>query len=96
MTGRKRNPLRTIAIVNFLLFVVAASLLGGDALNGGAHDGAYFVGMHGHVRRVSHGVWLYSLAHELLTFGLILSALARGLDRRERAAEAAEGDAAAR
>jgi hypothetical protein len=52
-------------IVNFAAFVLIAAYLGGDALNGYAKDGHYFLAMHGHTFEVSRGVFLYSKWHAI-------------------------------
>lgn len=84
------DPVRVVAVCNFLIFVAVASALGGDALNGGGRHGAYWLGMHGHRHPVSHAVWTYSLLHESVTIILMLVALARGLDRRRHGGAAAD------
>lgn len=52
-----------IGIVNFLSFVAIAFSLGGDALNGYASDGRYFLGEHGRYTEVSEAVFQYSQWH---------------------------------
>jgi hypothetical protein len=55
-------------VANFLVFWVAAVLLGGDALNGSAAGGHYYLWSRGHLTEVSRGVWIYSWAHAFFTF----------------------------
>jgi hypothetical protein len=57
-----------VGVVNFLSFVVIASCLGGDALNG-KHVGAhYLLGGHGAYTEVSAAVFRYSQAHATSLF----------------------------
>lgn len=52
-----------IAVVNFLTYIIIASLIGGDALNGKAMDNHYFLSSHGHLTEVSADLYTYSLWH---------------------------------
>jgi hypothetical protein len=63
-----------LAVVNFIAFVATALYLGGDAINGTARAGHYFLGLHGNgpFTEVSHAIFTYSLWH---TYSVILSIL---------------------
>lgn len=71
------SAVRYLAIVNFAAFVIVATLLGGDALNGHADGGHYFLSWHGRDTEVSSAVFRYSQLHAVSTFVfLALAALA--------------------
>jgi hypothetical protein len=53
--------------VNFFAFIAISSALGGDALNGYARDGHYYVASHGSYTEVSQTVWTLNRIHALLT-----------------------------
>jgi hypothetical protein len=72
----------SIALFNFLAYVTATSVLGGDAVNGHIADGHYYLAMHGRTTEVSRAVFEYSLWH---TYALwITFAVAIGLWLLER------------
>ena len=50
-------------LANFLVFVIAAIWLRGDALNGHAVDGRYFLASHGQLTEVDRAVFVYSEWH---------------------------------
>jgi hypothetical protein len=50
-------------IVNMILCLAGAFILGGDALNGYIEDGHYFVASHGTITEVTHIQWVYSCIH---------------------------------
>jgi len=52
-----------LCVLNFLAFYVVAILLGGDAVNGYAEGGRYFLRSHGKTTEVSRDVFEYSLWH---------------------------------
>ena len=52
-----------IGVLNFLAFAIIATCLGGDALNGKAVDGRYFLSNHGKSTEVSEAVFTYSRIH---------------------------------
>ncbi len=52
-----------IACYNFLLFVIIAILLGGDAENGYVSDGHYYLKSHGKITETSPFIWHYSWIH---------------------------------
>jgi hypothetical protein len=56
------------AIINFVAFVAIAEYLGGDALNGNARNGHYFLSYHGHLTEVSRAVFRYSEWHAVSVF----------------------------
>ena len=47
-------------IANFVVYVLVASWLGGDAVNGHSEAGHYFLAMHGHTTEVTRGVFEFS------------------------------------
>jgi hypothetical protein len=67
-----------ISIANFFVFVLLAQLLGGDALNGHAADGRYYLADHGFLTEVGRTTWLYSRAHAfvVLVGGIVTVLLA--------------------
>jgi hypothetical protein len=71
--NRKRttHPLVTgafkVYFVVFVSFVVIAQFIGGDAVNGHAANGHYYLANHGKVTEVGQGVFIYSLCHVALT-----------------------------
>lgn len=68
-------PTASLALANFSAFVIVSLFLGGDALNGFAHAGHYFVCAHGHCVEVSRAVWRYSYWHAMTAIGGILLVL---------------------
>jgi hypothetical protein len=58
-------PAFVLACVNFFCFFFIAIYLGGDALNGYARDGHYFLCSHGRYTEVSGTVWTYSHWHAI-------------------------------
>ena len=52
-----------IALLNFLAFWVAAVYLGGDAVNGKAENGRFFLMSHGRYTEVSADLFTYSKWH---------------------------------
>ncbi|HEY7120805.1 MAG TPA: hypothetical protein VH475_29745 [Tepidisphaeraceae bacterium] len=57
-----------VCVANFLVFVLVASAIGGDALNGYAEHGHYFLRNHTVVTEVSQSVFIYSRWHAVSTF----------------------------
>ena len=49
-----------VGILNFVAYGVAATCLGGDAINGRAENGHYFFSSHGKQTEVSEAVFNYS------------------------------------
>ena len=56
------------AILNFVIFVALAMVLGGDAINGTSRNGHYYLMQHGVYTEVSRPVFLYSEIHTLSLF----------------------------
>ena len=52
-----------LGTANFLVFVVIAFLIGGDAFNGKAVGDHFFVANHGKLTEVSAAIFKYSLWH---------------------------------
>lgn len=50
-------------LLNFGAYVTIALLIGGDAINGHATSGHYYLAMHGHLTEVSRSVYEYSRWH---------------------------------
>lgn len=66
--GRERSLLLcraiiALALVNFVSYVLIAAQLGGDAINGLARDGHYYLMSHGAYTEVSETVFTYSRWH---------------------------------
>lgn len=66
--------IRSVAIVNFFVFVMALLYLGGDALNGRQEGGKYFLSQHGNLTEVSTLIFSYSKFHAISS--MVLMALA--------------------
>jgi hypothetical protein len=62
------NGIFLIAGANFLAFVVIPIMIGGDAINGYAENGRYFLRMHGRTTEVSEAVFNYSGLHAISVF----------------------------
>jgi hypothetical protein len=58
-------PAISLAFVNFFSFFFVSLYLGGDALNGYARGGHYFLCSHGRYTDVSEAVWTYSHWHAI-------------------------------
>ena len=57
------NALFVIGFLNFVVFVVVAILIGGDAVNGHRTSDHYYLRNHGQLTEVSAAVWQYSRIH---------------------------------
>jgi hypothetical protein len=57
-----------LAIINFVLFSLMSLYLGGDALNGKAEAGHYYLASHGRLTEVSYQVFTYSKLHAYTLF----------------------------
>jgi hypothetical protein len=62
-----------ITIVNFVIFVLIALILGGDAINGEVVNSVgaakhYFVAMNGNSSEVSYPIYIYSKIHAISLF----------------------------
>ena len=62
------NTTFVICVLNFFLFLVVSSVLGGDALAGKIDDGHYFLNSHGTFKEVSRFVYQYSKLHTASLF----------------------------
>jgi hypothetical protein len=64
-----------VTIANFVVFAAMAHYLGGDALNGRADAGRFYLSMYGRLTEVSQPVYTYSLWHAysvIATFAAIV------------------------
>lgn len=69
-----------IGILNFACYVIVASILGGDAVNGKTEGGRFYLCEHGRYTEVSESVFEYSrihtycvwVTHPLAMFGCFL------------------------
>jgi len=52
-----------VAVLNFIAFIIGASVLGGDAVNGKVEGGKYYVANHGKYTEVSQVAFTYSRFH---------------------------------
>ena len=66
-------------ILNFAVYVLIASWLGGDALNGHVEAGHYYVAMHGHSTEVSREVFEFSRWHTFFLIAHFCVAVVLGL-----------------
>ena len=57
-----------VCLTNFAVFFTAALVLGGDAINGKAEGGRYFLANHGKLTEVSREVYDYSRYHAISLF----------------------------
>jgi len=57
-----------IAIINFLLFFIIGLLIGGDAVNGYAENGHYYLANHGEFKEVNYFIFMYSKIHVYTVF----------------------------
>jgi hypothetical protein len=73
--ARASIAVRYLAILSFAAFIVAAIFLGGDAINGHAENGHYFLSWHGTPTEVSSAVFNYSRYHAFATMGLFAAAV---------------------
>jgi len=65
-----------LAAANLVAFVVAANMLGGDAIRGLSTHGRYFLGKATHLTEVSQTVFLYSQWHAISVFVTLPIAIA--------------------
>ncbi|AMV24911.1 hypothetical protein VT84_10970 [Gemmata sp. SH-PL17] len=80
------QPVCCLAVVNFAVFFVVSTQIGGDAVSGRIEGGRYVLSNHGVRTEVSRTVYNYSLIHTVSVWvthglavggGLILQALGR-------------------
>src|SRR5436309_3291332 len=57
-----------VAVANFAAFWIIGVTIGGDAINGRAEDGRYYLANHGRYTEVSESVWTYSRIHAISVF----------------------------
>jgi hypothetical protein len=69
-------PTFATAMANFFAFILDSLHLGGDALNGYAKAGHFFVCAHGACTEVSSTIWHYSYWYAVSAIGGILLVLA--------------------
>ena len=81
-----------LGVLNFVIFVIVAVTIGGDAVNGKAVGGHYYLASHGKLTEVSEAVYTYSLWHVRSLFVTHPLAILTGyLSNRERRARKAAG-----
>jgi hypothetical protein len=83
---RLRSIVYAVTFFNFVAFIIGTIVIGGDAVNGHAKDGHYFVANRGHLTEVSRAVFICSKAHVFsvwITFALagLVTWLAHDEDR---------------
>ena len=57
------KKLSIISIIHFLVYSVIALFIGGDAVNGYAKDGHYFLRLGAYFNEVDYPLFLYSIIH---------------------------------
>ncbi|WP_110955198.1 hypothetical protein [Anaerosinus massiliensis] len=62
-TQRICKKIFKVALINFASFVIISLLLGGDALQGFASDGHYYLKDHGKVKETYAFIWYFSRLH---------------------------------
>jgi hypothetical protein len=65
-------PTVVLVAINFIAFIAGSLYLGGDAWNGFARAGHYFVCAHGSCNEVSMRVWEYSYWHSICALAGVL------------------------
>jgi len=80
------NVFSFISVANFLAFCLISELIGGDAINGYAEHGRYFLRSHGRTTEVSEAVFSYSKWHAIslfitLALAILVAALTWGVDQ---------------
>lgn len=80
-----------LALVNFGSFIIVSLVLGGDALNGTARDGHYYLDQKGTYTEVSRGVFVYSVIHALSLFVTHPLAIVTMFKARSRVRRSASG-----
>ena len=59
-----------LCVLNFFVFAIVAGVIGGDAVNGKAVGGHFYLGSHGKFTEVSEDVYTYSRWH---VFSLLIT-----------------------
>ena len=72
-----------VLLLNFLSFA-AISFVVGDAIQGKAVDGRFYLGNHGIYTEVSHAVFIFSACHACLALGGVMVGTLIGLTRKRR------------
>ncbi|PKO16167.1 MAG: hypothetical protein CVU39_09065 [Chloroflexi bacterium HGW-Chloroflexi-10] len=57
------KKLTKISLINFAIYTLIAIIIGGDAVNGYAKDGHYFLRLGGYINEVGYSLFLYSKIH---------------------------------
>jgi len=84
---RSLSAIWALGILNFIVFIIVASLIGGDAGNGKIVGGHFYLASHGKLTEVSEAVFTYSLWHVRSLFVTVpLSMIAGILAAPERKA----------
>jgi len=79
-----------LGVLNFVAFVIVASAIGGDAVNGRTVGGHFYLASHGKLTEVSEAVYTYSLWHVRSVFVTHPLAMLTGyLAKREQQARKA-------
>ena len=68
MNERSWTVLGVACMANFAVFFIVALAIGGDAFNGKAEGGRYFLANHGKLTEVSRAVYDYSRYHTMSLF----------------------------
>jgi hypothetical protein len=81
-----------LCLLNFVVFVIVASVIGGDAVSGKAVAGHFYLGNHGRLTEVSEDVYNYSRWHVFSLFITHpLAALTGYLAKKEQKARRSRG-----
>ena len=76
-----------LCLLNFVVFAIVAGVIGGDAINGKAVGGHFYLGSHGKFTEVSEDLYTYSRWHVLsLLITHPLAALTAYFAKKEREA----------
>ncbi len=68
---RIMKPLLAVVTLNLFAFFVGIAYLGGDAFSGKEENGHYYVSDHGQRTEVTHGQYVYSRTHGIVTMILM-------------------------
>ena len=72
------RALAILATINFVVYVTVAITQGGEAWDGFAKDGRYFLFYKGRYTEVSHDFWIYSFCHTIFFVLLHVSTMVAG------------------
>ena len=89
MSNKVLNLIILVGFVNFFSFVLISVMIGGDALNGHAAGGHYYLASHGKLTEVGQGLFAYSKWHALSLFvthplAIIAMAIRAAREKRKR------------